>query len=109
MLSNMIPRDKSLGEVIRDLRQAKGLLLRDVATASGIDIAILSKAERGERRFSRDAVLRLARLFETDPKPLLVMMMRDAVLTDLGNEILAPEVLHAAAAALVYKKAMSGQ
>lgn len=107
MSSNQVPPDKSLGEVIRDLRQAKGLLLRDVATASGIDIAILSKAERGERRFSRDVVLRLARLFETDPKPLLIMMMRDAVLADLENEILAPDVLQAAEAALVYEKAMS--
>src|SRR5690606_761687 len=48
-------------------------------------------------------------LLETDPKPLLVMMMRDAMLADLENEILAPDVLQAAEAALVYEKAWSGQ
>jgi hypothetical protein len=51
----------------------------------------------------------LAHLFGVDPKPLLVMMLRDAVLADLGHERLAPEVLQAAEAAITYGKATSSQ
>jgi transcriptional regulator with XRE-family HTH domain len=49
-----------LGEKIRTLRESKGKLLRHVAAYLEIDTALISKIERGERRLTRDQVIKLA-------------------------------------------------
>jgi transcriptional regulator with XRE-family HTH domain len=44
----------TIGQQIRELREQAGISLRKVAVLVDIDIAILSKMERGERRFTKD-------------------------------------------------------
>lgn len=104
MLSNQIPPDKSVGEVLRDLRKERGMLLREVAGRLDIDVAILSKMERGERRLTRHHVEQLAGTYGVDPEPLLIMLLRDAVLYEIGQESRAHEILHAAEQQLVYRR-----
>ena len=52
---------KSFGETVRDLRENKGLLLRQVAAVLEVDTAFLSKMERNEKKASRLQVLKLAK------------------------------------------------
>ena len=52
---------KSFGETVRDLRENKGLLLRQVAAVLEVDTAFLSKMERNEKKASRLQVLKLMR------------------------------------------------
>lgn len=42
-------RVATYGEVIRQARLEKGLILRDVANATGLSVGFLSRLERGER------------------------------------------------------------
>ena len=44
------------GELIREKREQKGFLLRDISTQIGVDTAILSKIERGERRATKEQI-----------------------------------------------------
>lgn len=41
---------ESYGKIIRNVRLAKGFLLKDLADATGLSPAFLSRLERGERR-----------------------------------------------------------
>jgi transcriptional regulator with XRE-family HTH domain len=49
---------------LRAVREARGLALREVARRANIDVAHLSRVERGEARLSVDALARLARVLE---------------------------------------------
>ena len=64
------------GRHLRALRQTRGLSLKAVAEAAGIDHSRLSRIERGvnpppSRSDSRDTVLRLAQVLGEDPQRLL--------------------------------------
>ena len=50
----------SFGDTIRKLRENKELPLRTVAAYLDIDQAILSKIERGQRKPTREQVVKLA-------------------------------------------------
>jgi len=52
---------KSLGERLRQLREKKGLLLRQVAAAIEVDTAMISKFEKGERKPTREQLSNLAK------------------------------------------------
>ena len=66
---------KTTGELIRDKREKKGLLLRHVSAQLDIDTAILSKIERGERKATRDQITKLADILELDKESLLIQYL----------------------------------
>jgi transcriptional regulator with XRE-family HTH domain len=45
---------ETLGEKLRQIREQNGMPLRRVAVMLDIDVAILSKMERGERKLSKE-------------------------------------------------------
>jgi transcriptional regulator with XRE-family HTH domain len=77
---------KSFGETVRDLRENKGLLLRQVAAVLEVDTAFLSKMERNEKKASRQQVLKLARALETEEKELLMLWLSDKIVETLNEE-----------------------
>lgn len=84
---------KTFGKKIRQLRESRHLLLRQVAAELEMDAALLSKIERGDRRLKRAQVVRLASLYNIPEKDLLVPWLADQVNTLLANEPLASEAL----------------
>ena len=58
-------------EKIKQLRISSGKLQKDLAKAIGVDVPAYSRYEHGERRPRREQVLRLARIFKTDPDELV--------------------------------------
>ncbi|MCO6496341.1 MAG: helix-turn-helix transcriptional regulator [Chitinophagaceae bacterium] len=77
---------KSFGETVRDLRENKGLLLRQVAAVLEVDTAFLSKMERNEKKASRQQVLKLAKALETAEKELLTLWLSDKIVEILNEE-----------------------
>ena len=61
MQTSSVPADVRLPP-LRAVREAHGLGLREVARRAEIDPAHLSRAERGERTLSLDALLRVSRV-----------------------------------------------
>ena len=64
---------------IRQLREEKQLLQRQLASALEIDTPMYSKLERGERRAKREQVVLIAKLLNTDEKELLTLWLADQI------------------------------
>ncbi len=83
-------------EIIKEARQKKGMLVREVAQALGIDQALVSKFESGVRKPTKEQVRLLATLLGLDEKELHLAWLKEKVLYELANEELALEALMAA-------------
>ena len=63
---------KTTGELLRENREKKGLLLRQVAALLNIDTAILSKVERRERKANKEQIIKLAEILDLNKEELMV-------------------------------------
>ena len=91
-----------LGEILRDLRNEKKLPLWKVAAQLDIDVAILSKMERGERKLTRDVVIKLAEIYQHELDPLMIQFLSEKILYEVADEDLASEALQLADASVAY-------
>jgi len=78
--------------------------LRKAAVAIDVDVAILSKMERGERKFSKEVVLKLAELYKTDPDKLIIDFLSEKVLYELENEDFGVDAFKVAEKQLKHKQ-----
>ena len=96
---------ETIGHTLRRLHIESKLPLRKVAALVDVDVAILSKMERGERRLTKAMVQKLAKLYKHDEEELLVVYLRDKVLHEVGDGQLAIRALYVAEKAVSYKAA----
>ncbi len=64
-----------LGKRIKELREEKHLLQRQLAAELEIDTPMFSKFERGDRRPKREQVIKMATIFQVDEKELLTLWL----------------------------------
>lgn len=95
---------KSIGEILRQLRDDQKQLLREVAAGIGIDQALLSKIERGERLPNKEQVLKLAKHFKAEKNELVIAWLSDKLVNELANEDFAKEALKIAEQKIEKKK-----
>ncbi|MCE2962798.1 MAG: helix-turn-helix domain-containing protein [Chitinophagales bacterium] len=86
----------SLGEKIRTIRESKSILLRQVAAYLEIDTALISKIERGERRLTREQVVKLAKFYNATDEELLTLWLSDKLLDTIENDPFAMQGLNKA-------------
>ena len=96
---------ETIGEKLRHIREEKELPLRKVAALLDIDVAILSKMERGERRITKEVVLKLADIYGYNADDLLVSFLSDKILYEIQDEDLGIEALKVAEERAKYIKA----
>lgn len=96
---------ETIGEKLRHIREEKELPLRKVAALLDIDVAILSKMERGERRITKEVVLKLADIYDYNADDLLISFLSDKILYEIQNEDLGIEALKVAEERAKYIKA----
>lgn len=87
---------KKIAEIIRELREQNGLLLRQVASEIETDQALLSKIERGERMPTKEQVIRLAKFYKVDPNEFLIAFISDKLVYELRDEDVALEAMQVA-------------
>lgn len=87
---------ETIGEKLRHIREEKELPLRKVAALLDIDVAILSKMERGERRITKEVVLKLADIYDYNSDELLVSFLSDKILYEIQDEDLGIQALKVA-------------
>ena len=97
----------SIGEQIRNLRIDKQLPLRTVAAYLDIDQAILSRIERGERKATREHIVKLAEYFNVPANNLLITWLADKVVYEIADESVAFEALKVAEKKIEYNKEKS--
>lgn len=94
---------KTTGEIIREKREKKGLLLRHVSAQLDIDTAILSKIERGERKATREQITKLADILELDKESLLITYLSEKILYEIQDEDLGIQALKVAEKTIKYR------
>ena len=100
---------ETIGEKLRHIREEKELPLRKVAALLDIDVAILSKMERGERKITKEVVLKLADIYDYNADELLVSFLSDKILYEIQDEDLEIEALKVAEERVKYIKANKGK
>lgn len=95
---------KLFSQVLRKEREKKGLYLRQVAAGTDIDQATISKFEKGERKPTREQVIRIAKFFGLKADELLIIWLSDRVAYDLQNEKNSRKVLKVAEKKIEYLK-----
>ena len=96
---------ETIGEKLRYLREQKELPLRKVAALLDIDIAILSKMERGERRLTKEVVIKLAEIYKHNADDLLISFLSDKIMYEIQDEDLGEKALKVAEQRVKYLKA----
>lgn len=92
------------GQQLRELRENAGLTLRKAAMQADIDVAILSKMERGERKLTKELILRLADLYNEKPEKLIIDFLSEKVVYELKDEELGLKALKVAEEKIKYLK-----
>jgi transcriptional regulator with XRE-family HTH domain len=93
-----------IGKHLRELREEKGLLLRQVAAYLEVDTAYISKMERGEKNIKREFVLQLAEMYNANAEELLTVWLASQVYSLLKDEPTANKVLVSVSQLLSKKK-----
>jgi transcriptional regulator with XRE-family HTH domain len=99
---------QTIGEKLRRIREEKKLPLRKVTALLDIDVAILSKMERGERKITKEVVLKLADIYNYNADELLVLFLSDKILYEIKDEYLGIEALKVAEERVKYLKGKRG-
>jgi len=97
--------NQTTGEILRACREKKGLLLRQVAAVLEMDTAILSKVERGERKATREQILKLAEILDLNKQELLIHYLSEKIAYELVDEEVASQTLKVAEEKVEYLKA----
>jgi len=82
-----------IGKKLRELREQKGLLLRQVAASLEVDTAYISKMERGEKNIKREYIFKLAELYQSDKDELLTIWLADQIYDIVKDEKLGEKAL----------------
>lgn len=96
---------ETVGEKLRQLREQNKMPLRKVAVLLNIDVAILSKMERGERKLSKEIVLKLAEIYNYNADELLISFLSDKIMFEIQDEDLGEKALKLAEERVKYLKA----
>lgn len=75
-----------LGQRLRELREKKKMLLREVAAHLEIDTAMISKIEREEKSCKREHILKLAKLLDSSEQELMVLWLSDILFPVVKDE-----------------------
>jgi Fic family protein len=89
--------------MIKEAREKKGLMVREVAQKLGIDQALVSKFESGSRKPTKEQIIKLAEILSIDSDKLLVAWMKERIIFEIGNDDLALQALQLAEEEIKYQ------
>lgn len=81
------------GEYIRSLREKRNLLLREMAANLNMDVAYLSKIERGNRTARREQVVAFAKELKEDESEFVKLWLSEQIVQMIKNEKQSTEIL----------------
>ena len=82
-----------LGQRLKELREAKGFVQREIAAKLEIDTAYVSKMEKGEKQISRSWLPILSRMFQITENELVILWLADKVEKQIQDEPLGLSAL----------------
>lgn len=104
MSSQNKPRSlKTIGTIPRELREAKGLLLREVGAKLSLAPTILSKIERDERLPTREQVKALSAFYKEQKNDVIIAWVSDKLAYEVQDEDLALQAIKVAEEKVEYR------
>ncbi len=98
---------KSIGETLRNLRESRSLLLREVGAKLSIDPTILSKIERDERMPTKEQVESLSNFYVENKNEVVLAWLSDKLVYQVDGEELGLEAMKVAEQKIKYQKTQS--
>lgn len=95
---------KTVGTILRELREANGLLLREVGAKLSLDPTILSKIEQDKRMPTKEQVKALAIFYEDQKNEVLIAWLSDKLYYEVQDEELALQAMQVAGEKLQNQK-----
>lgn len=78
--------EKTFGDTVKKLREARNLPLREVAAALEIDTSMLGKIEKNNRKPTKQLIEKFATFFKVNDKDLTIAFLSDAVAYQIMEE-----------------------
>ncbi|WP_394665285.1 helix-turn-helix domain-containing protein [uncultured Chryseobacterium sp.] len=85
--------NQTTGQLIRQLREKRGLPLRKIAALLDIDTSYYSKIERNEKNATKIHIQKLEAFFELEKNSLLIPYLSDKIFCEISEVDCAYEVL----------------
>ena len=95
---------KTIGTILRELRETKGLLLREVGAELALDPTILSKIERNERMPTREQVKALSNFYKEQKSEVIIAWLSDKLVYEIQDEELGLDAIKVAEEKIKYGK-----
>ena len=95
---------KTIGTTLRELREEKGLLLREVGAELSLDPTILSKIEQDKRMPTRVQVKALAAFYKDQKNEIIIAWLSDKLYYEVLDEDLALQAIKVAEEKIKYNK-----
>jgi transcriptional regulator with XRE-family HTH domain len=93
---------KTIGSILRDLRETKGLLLREIGAELSLDPTILSKIEQDKRMPTKEQVKALADFYKDQRNEVIIAWLSDKLYYEVQNEDLALQAMQVAEEKIKY-------
>lgn len=82
-----------LSELIKFKREAKGMLLREVAYMVDVDTALISKIEKGDRKPTKEQIEKLSLALDIEYKKLLTLWLSEKAYREVEGEEMALDAI----------------
>ena len=100
---------KTIGTILRELREAKGLLLREVGAKLSLDPTILSKIEQDKRMTTKEQVKALADFYKDQKNEVIIAWLSDKLVYEVQDEDLALQAMQVAEDKIKYLTKKNGK
>ena len=87
---------KTIGTTLRELREEKGLLLREVGAQLSLDPTILSKIEQDKRMPTKEQVQVLGQFYKHQKNEVIIAWLSDKLFYEVQDEDLALQAMQVA-------------
>lgn len=94
-----------VSDMLRLAREEKRLILRKVASELDIDQSLISKFEKGERKPTKEQLIKLADFYNLSKQDLLIDWFSDKIIYELKDVDFANDILMVAEEKIKYQKA----
>lgn len=79
--------------MIRSARERKGLLMRELAAKIEVDIAQISRFEKGDRRPTKEQIGKLIDVLQLEKEEVLTLWLSNKIMNDIEGEEVALQAL----------------
>ena len=95
---------KNIGQILRELRESKGLLLREVGAELSLDPTLLSKIERNDRMPTKEQAKSLSDFYGDKKNEVIIAWLSDKLVYEVQDEDLGLAAMKVAEQKIEYLK-----